>query len=264
MSKRLSSARAFVRRDLQIALSYRVPFLFDFVGAFFVVFEFYFLSQIVPAGGATGDYLGFVVTGLVVTTFLTAGATVIAGSVRQEQVQGTLEVTLSAGLGLPALSLGISAYPVIAGAIRAAIYALLAAALGARVPGANWGLAVVTMAIGSVSFVAVGLMAVGLVLVFRQAAGVVAWFLGAATLLAGVVFPLHLLPGWLRFVSGLSAATWALQTTRDALLGGAAWASEWRSLVVLATMGAAYAPLALVGLSQGLRHARKSGSLSQY
>ena len=74
MPKQVSSALAFLRRDFQIALSYRVPFLFDFVGAFFVIFEFYYLSQLVPEGGATGDYLGFVVTGLVVTTFLASTA----------------------------------------------------------------------------------------------------------------------------------------------------------------------------------------------
>jgi len=264
MGRRLSSALAFVRRDLQIALSYKVPFLFDLVGAFFVIFEFYYLSKLIPDAGPTGDYLGFVATGLVVTTFLVSGASVIAANIRQEQVQGTIEVTLSVGLHLPALSLGIASYPVIAGATRAAMYGVLAAALGARVPGANWGLAVAALAIGSISFVAVGLMAVGAVLVFRQAAGAVGWLLGAATLLAGVVFPLELLPGWLRFLSGLSSATWTLQTTRQALLHGAAWSEEWTSLVVLAAMGLVYATLAMLVLSGGLRYARQTGSLSQY
>lgn len=244
-------------------MSYRVPFLFDAVGAFFVIFEFYYLAKLVPQGGTTGDYLGFVATGLVVTTFLVSGATVVASNVRQEQVQGTIEVTLSTGLSLPSLSLGISAYPVIAGAVRAAIYGALAAALGARVPGANWPLAITTLVIGSISFVAIGLMAVGLVLVFRQAAGAIAWLVGAATLLAGVVFPLELLPGWLRFLSGLSAATWTLQTIRQAL-GGAPWETEWPALLLLAAMGVLYAALAQVALSLGMQHARRTGSLSQY
>lgn len=264
MPKQVSSALAFLRRDFQIALSYRVPFLFDFVGAFFVIFEFYYLSQLVPEGGATGDYLGFVVTGLVVTTFLASTASVITGNVRQEQVQGTLEITLSAGISLPTLAFGLSAYPLIAGAMRSAIYALLAAALGARVPGANWGLAVATMAVGSVSFVAIGLVAVGLVLVFRQAAGAVGWLLGAATLLAGVVFPLELLPGWLRFLSGLSAATWALQTARSALLEGATWAEGAPALGLLLVMGTAYVLVAMATLSWAMGSARRSGGLSQY
>lgn len=264
MSSRLSPVLAFVRRDFQIALSYRAPFLFDVLGAFFVVFEYYFLAKIVPGTSTTGDYFGFVVTGVVVTIFLVSGASVIATNVRQEQVQGTLEGILSAGLRLSTLSFGLSAYPMIAGAIRAALYALLATTLGARVPGANWGLAVVAMTIGSVSFVALGLMTVGLVLVFRQAAGAVGWLLGVATLLAGVVFPLDLLPGWLRFLSGLSAATWTLQTTRNALLEGASWTSESGPLLLLMVMAVAYAGLASVALSFGLRHAQRNGSLSQY
>jgi ABC-2 type transport system permease protein len=107
-------------------------------------------------------------------------------------------------------------------------------------------------------------VAVGLVLVFRQAVGGVAWLLGVATLLAGVVFPIDLLPGWLRFLSGLSAATWTLQVVRQALLEGASWSSEWRSLVVLVIMGVGYVAFALVTLALGLRHARRVGSLSQY
>jgi ABC-2 type transport system permease protein len=264
MARSTSTAIAFVQRDLRIALSYRAPFLFDLVGAFFVIFEFYYLAKLVPASGPTGDYLGFVVTGLIVTTFLVSGASVVTTNIRQEQVQGTLEVTLSAGLSLRSLSVGISAYPVLAGAIRGAIYTIVAAALGARVTGANWGLAAATMAIGAVSFVAIGLMAVGLVLVFRQAAGAAGWLLGAATLLAGVVFPLELLPGWLRFLSGLSAATWTLRATRDAVLGGASWGEGLRSLLILALMALAYVLLSQLVLGWGLRRAVRSGGLSQY
>jgi hypothetical protein len=65
-------------------------------------------------------------------------------------------------------------------------------------------------------------------------------------------------------LSGLSAATWTLQTTRQALLRGAAWSEEWRSLVILAGMGLVYATLAMLVLSAGLRYARRTGSLSQY
>ena len=264
MPSRISSALAFVRRDWQIALSYKVPFLFDFASAIFVMFEFYYLSKLIPDAGATGDYLGFVATGLVVTTFLVSGASVIANNIRQEQVQGTLEMTLSAGLSLSTLSLGISAYPIIAGALRAGVYAALAAVLGARVPGANWGLAVAAMVISSISFVAIGLVAVGLVLAIRQAAGAIGWLLGAATLLAGVMFPLELLPGWLRFLSGLSAATWALQTTRDALLGRSSWEDSFGALGLLVVMGVVYSLLAQVALSWGIRHGLRTGSLSQY
>jgi ABC-2 type transport system permease protein len=264
MPSSISAALAFVRRDFQVARSYRVPFLLDFAGALFIVVEFYFLAEIVPESASTGDYLGFVVTGLVVTTFLVSTASVITSGVRQEQLQGTLEITLSTGTSLPTLALGLAAYPLMAGAVRSTIYAVLAAALGARVPGANWGLAIAAMIVGSISFVSIGLGAVGLVLIFRQAAGAVGWLLGAATLLAGVVFPLELLPGWLRFLSGLSAATWALQTTRAAVLDGATWADGAPALVLLLAMGVVYALLAMMTLRWAMRSARRSGGLSQY
>ena len=255
---------AFLRRDFLIAVSYPVPFLFDALGAVFVVVEFYFLSRLVPDAPATGDYLAFGITGLVVTTFLVSSASVIAASVRQEQIQGTLEMVLSTGVPLSELSLGIAAYPVVAGGVRASLYALMAMALGTSLPGANWSLAIAAIAAGAVSFVGVGLIAVALVLVARQAAGAVGWLLGAATLLAGVFFPVALLPGWLRFLSGLSAATWVLRTTRAALLEGASWTSEWRSMVVIVVMGVGYLAVALVVLALSLRRAKRNGGLAQY
>jgi ABC-2 type transport system permease protein len=255
---------AFFHRDLQIAASYRIPFLLDLFGALFVLIEFYFLAKLVPETASTGNYLDFVVTGLVVTTFLVSAASVITAGIRQEQLQGTLELMLSTGIRMPALALGISAYPLTAGAIRGTIYVAVAAVLGARVAGANWGLAAVALGLGSISFVAIGLISVGLVLIFRQAAGAVGWLLGVVTLLAGVVFPLDLLPGWLRFLSGLSAATWTLRVVRTAVLEGGAWAESLSSLVILFALGVIYAGLGIAALAWALRFARRSGALSQY
>lgn len=263
MTDAIASAGAYLRRDFQIAVSYKVPFLFDLVGALFVLFEFFFVAKLVPEGATTGDYLRFVSIGLVVTTFLTSGASVIAGSVRQEQVQGTLEINLSMGLPPSVYALGIASYPLAAAVVRASIYAAIAGALGTRLPEANWLLAALALVLGAVSFVSIGLMAVALVLIFRQAAGAVGWLIGLTTLLAGVIFPIELLPGWLRVLSGLSPATWALQVTRDALQG-APWGNEWRALTVLALLGTASVAAAITALTLALQRARATGVLSQY
>jgi ABC-2 type transport system permease protein len=260
----LVRARALIRRDLDIALSLKIPFLFEFVGTVFVVVEFYYLSRIVPETAQTGDYLGFVTTGLVVTTLLISGAATMAGNVRQEQVQGTLEVTLSSGVPPIAFMLGTAGYPLAAGAVRAILYAFVAYLVGARVPGANWGVAVAALVAGTLAFVGVGLVAVSLVIVVRQAAGAIGWLLGAVTLLAGVMFPIDLLPTWLRFLAGLSAATWTLRIVREAVLEGAGWDSTWPGIVVLVVMAVVYGVVAVSVLRLALRRARRTGVLAQY
>lgn len=264
MQRDLGRALALMRRDLNIALSLKLPFAFEFVGAVFVVVEFYYLSRIVPETTQTGDYLGFVTAGLVVTTLLISGAATMAGNVRQEQVQGTLEVTLSSGIAPRAFMLGTAGYPVMVGAVRAFVYALVAFLVGARVPGANWGVAIAALIAGTIAFVGVGLVAVSLVIVIRQAAGAIGWLLGAVTLLAGVMFPVAILPAWLRFLAGLSAATWTLRLVREAILEGAGWAATWRGLFVLLGLAGVYGVVAVAVLRLALTRARRTGVLAQY
>lgn len=75
---------------------------------------------------------------------------------------------------------------------------------------------------------------------------------------------MQVLPGWLRVLSSLSPATWALQSARAALLEGATLADEWRSLLVLALMGATYLAIALAVLTVGMRYAKRRGRIGQY
>lgn len=258
---------AFLRKDALLAVSRKVPFVFEAVSILFVLFEFLLLSKIVPANEVEGGYFSFAVTGLVVTVFVVAGVSVIAGSVRQEQLQGTLEVTLSAGLAQPKLAAGLAAYPIVSGVVRAAALIGIAAAVGARAPAgvtSNWGLATAAVVIGSISFVAIGLMAASLVLVFRQAAAVSTWLLTLLTLAAGATFPQRLLPDWAQTLSEVSPVTQALRLVRKATLEGAPLARGLTGLGVLLLMAAAYGVLALGALTFALRWGRRAGDLAQY
>jgi ABC-2 type transport system permease protein len=260
----LRALTAFLKRDFRIARSYRLPFAFEFLSALFVVVEFSLVAKLVPPDEVIGGYFAFVTVGLVLGAFLASGLSLIATSVRQEQVQGTLEAVLSSGLATPALAGGISAYPMILAVVRAIIYVTLGALFGAKMPHANWPLAAAGLALGSISFTGLGLIVVSLVLVFRQAAGVTTWLVSMLTFAAGVIFPLRLLPGWLESLANLSPATQTLRLARDAMLDGAPWSSSWLNLAILVGMAAVYGSLALVTLAAGLRRARKTGGLAQY
>ena len=254
---------AFFRRDAGTELSYRAAMIGELAGLVFVVVEPYFLSRIFPSAEQDA-YFAFVVVGLVVLVFLQANVLVITGGVRNEEITGTLEVMLATGVSGYALAAGLSAYPIVSGVIRGGLYTLIAMLLGLDIPLANWPLALAILGIGSLSFVAVGLIGAGLVFVISKAGAAVGWMVSVATLLAGVLFPLEVLPGWLRVLSSLSPATWALQSARAALLEGATLADEWRSLLVLALMGAAYLAIALAVLTVGMRHAKRRGRIGQY
>jgi ABC-2 type transport system permease protein len=255
---------AFVLRDVQVYLSYRIPFVLDILSSAFVVLTFFFVSRIVSPGEVSGGYLAFVMVGLALTAFLEAGMSIIAGNVRQEQVQGTLEATVATGIPTPILAGGLSVYPLVASAVRAVVYVLLAAAVGARAPGANWGLAVTATVLASVSFAGIGLVAAALVLVIRQVAAATAWLASFLILMAGAYFPPRLLPDWAEAIAALSPFTHALRLMREAVLEGASWSASRGSLILLGAFAAVFAGLGVGALAVSLRWARRRGALAQY
>ncbi|HEA69513.1 MAG TPA: ABC transporter permease, partial [Desulfobacterales bacterium] len=66
----LNKPAAFLKRDLQIALSYKLQFLLQFVGIFFSSMVFFFVSKLIGGGISAqlapwgGDYFSFVIIGV--------------------------------------------------------------------------------------------------------------------------------------------------------------------------------------------------------
>ena len=258
------AARAFLVRDLRVGLSYKLPFFLQIVAALLGLLTTWFIAKIVDAGQVPGGYFAFVVLGLLVATFVDAGITMIGGSLREEQLLGTLEATLSSGVPTGALAIGMLSYPMISAVFEAVVYAVLAFALGARAPGANWSLASAALILGALAFTGLGLVGAALVLVLQRAAGAVAWMVAFLGLAAGEFFPPGLMPGWLRAVALLSPFTWCLRMIRSAVLEGSAWSGQWRGLLVLAAMAAVWIALGGAALAAGLRAARRRGTLGGY
>jgi ABC-2 type transport system permease protein len=255
---------AFVQRDFRVALSHTIPFALDLLAALFTVLTFLFVSRIVGSDEVPGGYLPFVMVGLAVAAFLDAGVTILAGNVRQEQLQGTLEVTVAAGLPIPMLAAGIAAYPLTAAAVRAVIYVAFAALVGVRVPGANWGLAVAATILGSISFAGLGLVGAALVLAIRQAAAATAWLVTVLTLAAGTFFPRRVLPEWAQWLGEASPFTQTLRLVRQAVLRGVSWGDSGWTLLLLVMLAVLFGGLGVAALGLGITWARRNGSLAQY
>ena len=259
------TGRAFLIRDWRLAISHRVPFVLEAVGVTFALLEVSFIGQIIEPDRVPGGYFSFVVTGLVLTGLLAAGIVTMAGSVRQEQVQGTLEVLVSTGLGLGRLIGGLAAYPYVAAIVRSAFLLALAAILGAgAATDANWPLAFTGLALASISFVALGAIASAVVVSFRQAAGVAGWLLTMLVFAAGVGFPIDLLPPWLQSLSELSPLTQGLKVVRGAVLEGSSWGSQAGALLALVVSGAALGLAGWGATRWAVARALRRGTLAQY
>jgi ABC-2 type transport system permease protein len=263
-------ARAVVARDARIALSYRTGFLLSTVGSLGSVVMVFFLSQTVGAGdGGTldpyaRDYFGFVVVGLAFTTLMALGLNRIGTEVRQGQLMGTLEMIVLSPIPLAAVLTYTSLWGYLLATINVVLYLAVGVVLGVDLSHADVPAAIIAVILAILAFDALGLLAAAVVIVIKQGNPVTWLVTTASMLLAGVFYPISVLPDPLQAIGKLLPLTHALEIIRRALLTGATVTDLLPSFIALVVLTAALIPVGVVGCAIAVRIARTDGSLSQY
>jgi ABC-2 type transport system permease protein len=257
---------AFLRRDWQLATSYRLASLLASAGALFTLTTFYFLSRTVGDSPLLRsrygtDYFSFALVGLAGLTLLRALQRQLGARLREAQVDGSLEVLLASPHGTARLLVLLSAAPLVNAALRALVL-LGAGALffGARLQLAPLSFAAV-LAATLAAFASLGLISAAFILVFKRG-DPFAYALDALSyLFAGVVYPPEVLPPLLARLGRLLPATHALEGLRAAALQAAPLEAVLPSVGALLLFALALWPLALLAVSAARRHVERVGSL---
>src|SRR5215213_5664505 len=124
----LRRVRAFVVRDFQLAVSYRLEFLLRLLTILFVVTTFYFVSKIFS--GSVTDFtqwrnpLAAWITGLAVLNYFMTGFSSLANAIRSEQTQGTLESVLLSPISVPTVVVASSAWDFALATFHSSLYFL--------------------------------------------------------------------------------------------------------------------------------------------
>jgi ABC-2 type transport system permease protein len=262
---------AFVRRELAAVGGYRTAFVIRVLGFGLAVCSLLFLSRFVGAVvnphlvAYRGNYLGFVVLGFLGTEFQQVGVSVLAQRIRMAQMMGTLEAEVATPappwmvLGAPPL------YEFVTAALRSAAYLLSAKLLlGLDLSHANWVSLLVAVPLIVAAFSGLGLLAAATTMLVRRL-NPVAMVIGSLSFfLSGVMYPVSVLPGWLRAVGRLLPLTHALAVLRGALLVGSGLDELRSSLLALLVFAGLLAPIGAGMFAFALRRARVDGSLSHY
>ncbi len=267
----MAVASAFLKRDLSQALSYRLSFLMQLGGIFLSVAIFYFLSRLFGAAVAPqleaygGDYFSFVLIGLAFTGFLGLSLSSFASSIREGQVMGTLEIMLLSPTRLSAILLSSSLWAYLLTTLRVVVYLLVGALVfGASLGQANVGSALLVMLLSIASFSGIGIFSAAIVLLVKKG-DPIAWVLGSASsLLAGVYYPISVLPEWLEPLSRILPLTYALDAMRLAMLRGYSIHELRFDILVLFGFTVVLTPLAFMVFRKALKRAKMEGSLIQY
>ncbi len=262
-------AGAIFMRDAQIDYSYEVAFWMRFVSLALGTVSFFFISKLIKPspiygyGGHIASYFDFTV---ISTAFVRFQATAIAcfqSAIRNDQMTGTLESLIVTPTGLPTiiLSTGLWAFAI---TIIQVIFALLIALpLGLHLTNVNVFSLIVFTLLTIAAMSPVGVMAAASIMTFKQAAPAGFIMIGAATLFGGVLFPISILPPYLRIVSWLLPVTHSLNGIRGAMYG-ASLADLAPEAIWLLVASAVMLPVSLWLFSRAVQRAKIDGTLGQY
>lgn len=257
---------AVLRRDLRLALSYRLNVLLAAASSLFSAVLWFYLSAFVTVRGTEvpGGYFAFVVTGTVLLHYVTAALHGVSRRLREEQAAGTLEFLLSS----PASPWGLLMASVLLDLLLRTVDALLflgaAAALGLEFH-LHHPMALLTIGgLSVVSFAALGILAASFLLVFQRGEPVTPLVGGLLALLGGVFFPPSVLPPPLAAAARFLPLAYAADGLRAVLLEGKGLGELGGVLLPLLLFAVVLLPLSFLAFSAALRLSRRYGLLGRY
>jgi ABC-2 type transport system permease protein len=262
---------AFLRRDLLIALSYRMSFVSELIvlGAQMAVFGF--VGRLVdparlPAyGGSHASYMEFVAIGMVVSLVVGVMTGRIATAMRQEQLQGTLESLLATPTRLSTVQFGSVAFDLIWVPVRLALFLLVVVLTFGLDFEAGGVIKSVVLLLAFLPFVwGLGLVSAGAILTFRRGGNATALVGSVLGVFSGAYFPLALFPDWLQALAEINPFAVVLEGMRGALLGGTGWGALASDLIILVPTSLLALFAGMLAFRLALAREHRNGTLGLY
>jgi ABC-2 type transport system permease protein len=256
-----------VRRDLLMTTSYRTTAISSAISLVLGLALFHFLSRLVhiDAFASPDDYYAYVVIGLVILQVLNSTFVTVPTVLRQELVAGTFERLVLSPFGAVRAILASCVFPLLYATVTG-LFMLLIAALAFGMP-VRWetvGVAIPVGMLAALSFAPFGLFAASTVLVFKQAVSGMTWIVAGMAIVAGLYFPVAMLPDWLQWASEVQPFTPAVDVLRHLYVGSPLRDPAWLSILKLVGFCAALLPLSLLAVDRALRVAARKGTITEY
>ena len=269
----LGRVRAFVVRDFQLAVSYRLEFFMRILSILFVTTTLYFISRIFAGSFATpyeqwrDPFLAWI-TALPFLNYFMVGFSSLANAIRSEQAQGTLEGVLMTPIGVPTLVVASSAWDFVQASFHSFLYLFFGWALfGVEYKG-SFMLAVLILLLTTLVLASIGILSASFAMVFKRGDPLGMIIGTGSAFFSGVFFPAQLIRETagesLGFVSQLIPTTHGIDGIRRVLIQGQTLSDVRGPLLTLAAFLAVLLPFSLWVFARSVRRAKREGSLIQY
>jgi len=276
----------FLKRDLKLWTYFKINFALELTGIFSNLAIYSVIASFRPTGPFLapygGDYVSFVILGLAINEVLTTSLSSPYRSVMNSFWSNRLEILMMAPINLQTFILGTSAGNYFRSFFRILVYIVFGVMIfGFTLGSADYATAAIFLLLGIASCLGLGMLGASMIYFVDARGGQdpVRWVIGLVSgLVAGVYFPVQVLPTWLRWIGCGIPHTYVLDGARRALLSTHRATSAGvlpihslfslnpihTDIVILAIYSAIALPLGYLALKRGVALAKKDGRLSRW
>jgi ABC-2 type transport system permease protein len=271
----LRRIRAFIIRDFQLAISYRVEFFIRILWILGITTTFYFISRISDSNFISFKYpnwqdlLAAWLTGMAMLNYFLVGFSALANAIRQEQMQGTLESVLLTPINVPTVIVSSSAWSYVDATFNSFLYLFFGWLFFNVQYKGSFPLALAFLILTTLTLACLGVLSASFAMVFKRG-DPFAILLGAGTaLFSGVFYPKEMLQEALgetggKALSFINPSTHGLDGIRSVLIQGKTFAEVQKPFFTLICFLAVLLPFSLWIFGRAIKRAKREGSLIQY
>ena len=260
---------AFLKRDFQESLSYRMNFAFELLALVSNLLIFFFIGKVFGGEASPhlakygGEYFPFVLVGIAFAGFQAVAINSFAEAIQREQDFGTLEAILITPTSLFQIMVSGSLWSFLFAMLRSITYCVAGILFfGANFSQANFLAVFVTIALMIFSLTGFGVMSAGYILVYKRGNPVNAFLNNVSKFLGGVYFPLSVLPAFILPLCHWFPLTHGLEALRKSLLQGVSFSELLPQWGALTLFGLILLPLSLWIFQKAIARAKSDGSLA--
>lgn len=259
--KVLDTFGAYIRIDLVEERMFPMSSILRYLAVVFPVLLYYFQMSFLHV---SGQVFGMMLIGTSVTAGLQDALTGLTARLQFAQERGTLETYLVEPVPWALIPVAMNIWRSVTGAALACIMVAFGCVLGAPVNVAHVPLAVLVLFLGIAACNVVGTLAASFLVLFKRGEPVIMLYGLAAGVLGGALFPISVLPSWIRWVSYLVPHSYVISAERQLLMADppAGGPSPLLSIGILALFCVVGFAVALFVFDRSLNLARRLGILS--
>lgn len=262
---------SFIKKDLLIALSYKLNFYLSFLLIILTTFFFYNFSKLFSGNDNeylqeySGNYFLFVIIGISIIDISTLVMRSVSNEIRSNQLNGNLELILLSKSNTIFLILCSSVYPLMIGVLRFTLYIAILNIfydINISILG-NLGIMILSILLTYVISTGISLLAGSYVIYFKKGDPINSIVLGMSSIFSGILYPVAVLPEWGKFLSLLIPITYPVELLRTVFITND-YSNFYNYLLVFLVYSILLFSMGYSVLKFSIKRAIKNGNIINY